>query len=174
MVGRRIRGRSAPARPNRRPARPAIFPSPATCASAATMRRPAWSSISATRSTSAPSRWPIPYRVVIDMPQVDVPVSGQDRRDRPRPDQGLPLRPGHAGRLAHGDRPRQAGPNRKSALVLECRQRPAGAAGARSCRNRPRGIHARHRAREPHAGASRPGRARAAGRKPTAIRVRWW
>ena len=43
-----------------------------------------------------------PYRVVIDMPQVAFQLPGQDRRERPRPDQGVPLRAGHAGRLAHG------------------------------------------------------------------------
>ena len=42
-----------------------------------------------------------PYRVVIDMPQVTFQLPAQDRREGPRPDQGVPLRPGDAGRLAH-------------------------------------------------------------------------
>ena len=66
-------------------------------------------------------------------------VSGPDRRDRPRPDQGVPLRPGHAGRLAHGHRPGQAGANRQG-LRARIEQRSAGAAGARSDGRRSRSV----------------------------------
>ena len=50
-----------------------------------------------------------PYRVVIDLPQVTFQAAAQDRRERPRPGQGVPLRPGDAGRLAHRARRGQAG-----------------------------------------------------------------
>ena len=72
-----------------------------------------------------------PYRVVMDMPQVDVPAPGQDRGGGARPDQGVPLRPGHAGRLAHGHRPGAPGPHRQG-LRDRCRQRSARPPRARS------------------------------------------
>ena len=74
-----------------------------------------------------------PYRVVIDIPQVTFQLPPKSRRERPRPDQGLSLRAGDAGRLAPGFRSRQAGAHRKG-LRRRCRRRRAGAAGARSGR----------------------------------------
>ena len=100
-----------------------------------------------------------------------VPASAQDRGDRPRPDQGVPLRPRHAGRLAHGDRPRAPGAHRQG-LRDRGRQRSARAPRARSCGHRPRGLPAHHRAGEPRAGAA--SLAPPADSKPAAIRGRWW
>ena len=55
----------------------------------------------------------------------DVPVPAEDRRAGTRPDQGVPLRPGHAGRLAHRDRCGRAGAHRQGVRARR-RRRPAG------------------------------------------------
>src|ERR1700683_4992862 len=43
-------------------------------------------------------------------PPGDVSIAGQGRRERPRPDQGVSLRPDDARRVAHGARSGQARP----------------------------------------------------------------
>ena len=101
----------------------------------------------------------------------DLQAAAQDRRERPRPGQGVPLRPGDAGRLAHRDRRQQAGADRQG-LRARRRRRPAGAAGARSRRDRPRQLHAHHRAREPAGARSRPPARSSASRRTAAIRGR--
>ena len=83
----------------------------------------------------------------------DVQPAAQDRRNRPRPGQGVPLRPRHAGRLAHRDGRRQAGADRQG-LRDRRRGRPAGPPGGRSRRDRPRQLHEDARRRKP-AGAGR-------------------
>ena len=68
-------------------------------------------------STCAPSRSPIPIAWSSTCRR-SLPAAGQDRRERPRPDQGVPLRPGDARRLAHRDR--HQGPVRiDKAFVLD-------------------------------------------------------
>ena len=102
----------------------------------------------------------------------DLQAAAQDRRDRPRPGQGVPLRPGHAGRLAHRDRRRQAGADRQG-LRARCRGGPAGAAGGRSRGDRPRQLHEDARRRKPAgAGRRRPAGRWSANRAQGAIRVR--
>ena len=59
------------------------------------------------------------------------------RRGRARPGQGVPLRPGDAGRLAHRDRPDEAGARSRRPMCWS-RERPAGAAGGRTVGDRPR------------------------------------
>ena len=51
-----------------------------------------------------------PYRVVVDIPQVDFRLAGRHRQRRARAGQGLPIWPGHARRLA--DRVRSDRPGR--------------------------------------------------------------
>ena len=105
----------------------------------------------------------------------DLQPAAQDRRDRPRPGQGVPLRPRHAGRLAHRDGRRQAGADRQG-LRDRRRGRPAGAAGGRSRRDRPRQLHEDARGRKPAgAGATASGgraRDRAQGRSAADRRAR--
>ena len=96
-----------------------------------------------------------PYRVVIDIPQVTFPVAAADRRERPRPDQGVPLRAGDAGRLAHRVRSHQAGAGRQG-LRGRCRGRRAGAPGARSRADRSRELPAQHGARRQSRAAAEP------------------
>ena len=112
-----------------------------------------------------------PYRVVLDIPQVTFALAAENRRERTRPYQGLPLRAGDAGRLAHGVRSGQAGAHRQG---LRHRRigRCAGAAGARA---RARPIARAFCARSPSTAGSPVPRCRTpAGRRRTAaIRVRW-
>ncbi len=119
-----------------------------------------------------------PYRVVIDMPQVSAfqlrPKTGENR---PRPGRGVPLRPGHAGRLPHRDRPGQAGADREG-VRARCPGRPAGAGGARPRGDRPRQLHEDGRGREASrpepAGPARPRSARRNCVIRAAIRGRSW
>ena len=90
-----------------------------------------------------------PYRVVVDLPQVKF----QARREGigiagTRTGQGVPLWPGHAGRLADRVRPDRAGQDRQI-LCARCGQRPAAAAGDRAGSGRPH--HFRAVARAPRA-----------------------
>ena len=75
-------------------------------------------------------------------------ASRRRRQRRARADQGVPLRPGDAGRLA--DRVRSDGPgqNRKF-LCARRRQRPAAAAGAGTGRGRPHHLRPVARGRKP-------------------------
>ncbi len=68
-----------------------------------------------------------PYRVVIDIPQVNFQLPPQDRRARPRPRQGVPLWAGDAGRLAHRhrSRPVRCGSPRPSCSIPPMASRPA-------------------------------------------------
>ena len=107
------------------------FRSPPTPGWPATPSRPASFSISTSRSSCAPSRWPIPIgwsstcrRSISSLP------AGVGHR-RARADQGVPLRPGDAGRLADRVRPDRSGQDRQ-VLRAGGRQRPAAAAGARA------------------------------------------
>ena len=99
---------------------------------------------------------------------------------RPRPGEGVPLRPGDAGRLANRVRPRRAGQDRQF-LCAGGRQRPAAAAGAGAGGGRPHRLRAVAGPGEParaeasdcggqgrHAARSGTGKAR---RRP--IRDRW-
>ena len=70
-----------------------------------------------------------PYRVVVDIPQVSFQLPADSRHHRARADQGIPLWPGHAGRLADRVRSDRPGQDRKI-LCAGCGQRPAAAAGA--------------------------------------------
>ena len=112
-----------------------------------------------------------PYRVVIDLPQVGLQAAAQDRRNRSRPDQGVSLRPRHAGRLAHRARRVKAGANRQG-LRARRRGRPAGAAGDRSRRHRPRNLHAHAGARTPAAARHRNRRRWSTSPRTRAIRAR--
>ena len=89
------------------------------------------------------------------LPRGDRPAAGrlqaaaQGRRAGARPGQGVPLRPDHAGRLAHRARHQGSGAGGQG-LHARRRRRPAGAAGHRLERHRPRKLPAQHFAGQPH------------------------
>ena len=80
-----------------------------------------------------------PYRVVVDIPQVNFQLPAGTGCRRTRADQGVPLRPGDAGRLPNRVRPDRPGQDRQF-LCARRRQRPAAAAGAGICRGRPHRV----------------------------------
>ena len=114
-----------------------IFRSPPMCGWPATPSRPASFSTSTRRSTFRAFALADPYRVVVDIPQVSFQLAARHGKRGPRPDQGVPLRPGDAGRLA--DRVRSDGPGEnRQGLRAGGRQRPAAAAGGRTRSGRSR------------------------------------
>ena len=135
--------------------------SPPRCGSGETRRRRASSWISATGSTFAPSRWPIPTASSSTCRR-----SPSSCRPRPgetgaRPHQGVPLRAGDAGRFAHRDRPR---PGRRASKRRSCSTLPT-ASPRVSCSTSRRSTAIASCARSRSTTAPRC--AQAAGRKPS-------
>ena len=113
-----------------------------------------------------------PYRVVVDLPQVSSSCR-PDRRARPRPDQGLPLRPHHAGRLAHRARHQGAGADRQG--LHAGRRPPASRRGWCSISPPPTAPASCTPSRSRPAAAARMAsitRSESDARSPTAIRAR--
>ena len=136
------RGLSAAAGPAHRatvnrPASASNFPSRPTPGWRATPSRPASSSISTRPIQFRAFALADPYRVVVDIPQVNFQLAAGTGVGRARAGQGVPLWPRDAGRLADRVRPDGAGEDRQF-LCAGGGQRPAAAAGAGVRRGRPR------------------------------------
>ena len=123
---------AAPSRPAPIRRRHRISRSPPTPAWPATPGKPASSSISTRPIQLRAFALADPYRVVVDIPAGQLSSLPAGRRQRrARAGQGVPLRPGDAGRLADRVRSDRSGQDRQI-LCAGRRQRPAAAAGART------------------------------------------